>query len=74
MKRSAVKVNPSLSIYHRIRQILDSARANAACGESEATAQDGNTALIPHAVRMESWTPGQLLKTYTYRGTSSAER
>jgi predicted nuclease of restriction endonuclease-like (RecB) superfamily len=29
-------------------------------GEFEATTQDGSVRIIPHAVRMESWTPGQL--------------
>jgi predicted nuclease of restriction endonuclease-like (RecB) superfamily len=29
-------------------------------GEFAATAQDGSVRIIPHAVRMESWTPGQL--------------
>ena len=39
---------------------LPAGKLHALRGEFEATTQNGNVRIIPHAARMESWTPGQL--------------
>jgi predicted nuclease of restriction endonuclease-like (RecB) superfamily len=51
-------------ILHAVRgessRGLPSGKLHAPRGEFESPVHDGSVTIIPHAVRMESWTPGQL--------------